>query len=148
MAKSHNHPGFHAIFLTLLAVLSIPISAIQIFDQNTVPKSLNAACTYALMKDITCSPVVTAIRSDTYYQQSTLEKTCKPECSASLDTYAATVTSLCGTQKWQASDTEQELVTSIVDLLRYHYSMVCLMDTGRYCNIVAAGNAAANDEPG
>ncbi|KAF2416682.1 LysM domain-containing protein [Tothia fuscella] len=119
-------------------------NAIKIFDANTIPNSITPACSRELLKDVDCSPTVKMLRNDEYYQQKTLERTCKPGCSNSLEAYNKNVISACGSQtlnKIGKDDPEQ--IATITDLLMYQYSLTCLMDTGKYCNLVAAGNAAA-----
>jgi hypothetical protein len=131
--------------LWIIARLFISTSAVKIFDKTTVPSNLTTACTNALLGDLNCSPFVTALRGDAYYSQKALERTCKPDCDGALSTYSSTIANVCGKQLWSGYDNVPELVTTIPDLMRYNFDLVCLRDSDRYCNVVAAANAAASD---
>ena len=133
-------------FSSLVLLLSVA-AAFKVFDASNTPSNLSKACTTALQQDLNCSPIVRDLRGDTYYQQSTLERTCKPTCSQALNNFLKKVVAACGTEKWSGYDAP-ELVSVIPDLLRYNYELVCLMDAGRYCNLVAGGSAAASDPEG
>jgi LysM repeat protein len=130
-----------------LALLLGGATAFKIFDSRNAPPNLSKTCQTALQQDLNCSPIVRDLRGDTYYQQSTLERTCKPACSQALNDYSKKVVVACGTEKWSGYDAP-ELVSVIPALLQYNYELVCLMDTGRYCNLVAGGSAAASDTEG
>ena len=49
---------------------------------------------------------------------------------------------------WNGYGDQPESVAVIPDLMRYNYDLVCLMDSGRYCNIVAGAAAAMLDPEG
>ena len=136
------------MLLLLVAALLQQALAAQIFDKNTVPSNLTAKCRNAFLRDIQCSPVVANLRGDTYYEQKTLERTCKPACSAALSAYNSAIASACGKETWIGYDDSPMPVKVISDLVKFNYDLVCLTDSGRFCNIVAAGNAAANDPQG
>lgn len=124
--------------------------AFQIFSNTTIPVNLTVSCSDALLRDVTCSPTVRTLQAGIYYPASLLIRTCTDECTAALATYETEVIAACEGQTWNGPDGDGNAtlpVAVIPDLLRYHYNLTCLMDSGRYCNTVAA-NAAAADENG
>lgn len=131
--------------LTFLVVLGSGVNAVQFLQNTTVPANLTAACSSALVGDVNCSPVVAALRSGSYYPQSTLNRTCTADCANALSAYESNVLSACRGQTWNGyQDTEMPLAI-IPDMLRYLYNLTCLMDSGRYCNVVSAAAAQALD---
>jgi hypothetical protein len=118
----------------------------QIFNEKTIPGNLRPPCAKALMTDVTCSPVVKTLRSDAYYPQSTLERICRSDCSSSLNSYHERIVSTCSGETFRGSNKVPESVAMISDLMKYHYSIVCLIDSGRYCNVVAAEYANATNQ--
>ncbi len=53
--------------------------------------------------------------------------------------------SACDSQTWNGyQDTEVPLVI-VPHLLRFQYNLTCLRDSGRWCNLVAAAAALAQD---
>jgi len=119
----------------------------QIFTNETVPKNLTGTCSTALLKDISCSPVVLSLRSGDYYPVSTLNKTCTTACQTALSQYESTVVSSCNGQSWNGYEDTPMPLSIIPDLLRYQFNLTCLMDSGRYCNNIAA-QAAFSLDPG
>lgn len=128
-----------------LVALCYGVIAVQFLQNSTVPANLTAACSSALVEDVNCSPAVAALRSGSYYPQSTLNRTCTADCANALSAYESNVVSACGGQTWNGyQDTEMPLAI-IPDMLRYLYNLTCLMDSGRYCNLVSAVAALALD---
>ncbi len=135
-----------ALILSVLLVL-VPHSviAVRLVSNSSLPTNLTQTCASALLDDVACSPVVTALRMGSYYPQSTLNSTCTTQCSTALSKYQAAVVSACGEQTWTGyEDTVMPLVV-IPDLQRYLFDLTCLMDSNRYCNVVAAEAAFALD---
>ncbi|KAL8659924.1 MAG: hypothetical protein Q9202_006879 [Teloschistes flavicans] len=129
----------------LLFALSQLASAVRLVTNSSIPANLTQSCATALLNDVNCSPVLTALRIGSYYPESTLNSTCTPQCTAALSSYQSAVVQACGEQTWLGfEDTVMPLVV-IPDILRYLYNLTCLMDTGRYCNTVAAKAAFAED---
>lgn len=110
--------------------------------------NLTVPCVSALSNDISCSPAIARLRLGEYYPEETLRRTCTADCGQALAQYANKVTAACDKQIWKGyEDTEMPLAI-IPDMLRYHYNLTCLTDSGRYCNAVAAKAAAALDSEG
>lgn len=127
--------------LTFLTIFGPRADAVQFLQDTTLPANVTAACSSALVGDVNCSPVVAALRSGLYYPQSTLNRTCTVDCANALSAYESNVISACGSQTWNGyQDTEMPLAI-IPDMLRYLYNLTCLMDSGRYCNVVSAAAA-------
>ena len=133
-----------AVFLLMFLQFA---NGFQIFTNDTVPGNLTSACSTALLKDISCNPVVSSLRDGAYYPVSTLNRTCTATCELALSQYEATVASSCDGQSWNGYEDTPMPFTIIPNLLRYQYNLTCLMDSGRYCNNVAA-EAAFSLDPG
>ena len=104
---------------------------------------LSGDCVRALSSDIDCSPTVAGLGIGTYHPEDTLNRTCTPECGQSLAQYAAQVAQACKNQTWDGYEDTEMPIEIIPDMLRYHYNLTCLTDSGRYCSMVAAKAAAA-----
>lgn len=129
----------------LLVILSQLASAVRLVTNSSIPANLTQSCATALLNDVNCSPVLTALRIGSYYPESTLNSTCTPQCTAALSSYQSAVVQACGEETWLGfEDTVMPLVV-IPDIISYLYNLTCLMDTGRYCNTVAAKAAFAED---
>jgi len=137
-----------SIALAVLFTLFHTVTAIQFFDNSTVPTNLTTTCTNAILSDVNCSPVVASLRSGSYYPNSTLERTCTTDCENALSTYQSNIVEACDTETWNGYEDASLPVVMIPDLLRYHFGLICLMDSGRYCNNVAAAYAASLDPSG
>ncbi len=141
----------HACLPSKMAKLALALNffqiahAFQIFSDTTVPGNLTAGCTSALLQDISCSPVVAALQSGSYYPVSTLNNTCTDTCRIALSKYQSNIVSACNGQTWNGYEDTAMPLTIIPDLLRYQFNLTCLMDSGRYCNNVAAVAAFALD---
>lgn len=122
-------------------------SGFKLFDVNTVPGNVTTTCSAALLNDISCSPVVSSLQDGAYYPVSTLNRTCTAACTSALSQYEAAVASSCAGQSWNGYEDTPMPLMIIPGLLRYHYDIACLMDSGRYCNNVAA-EAAFSLDPG
>lgn len=139
---------FTPLHTTLVAfALARLVAAVQIFSNNTIPADLTTGCMNALLADVACSPVVTSFRNGYYYPASTLNNTCTPACTTALSSYESKIGSACSNQTWDGYDDEDMPIVVIADLLRYQYSLTCLQDSGRWCNVLAA-SAALNADPG
>lgn len=133
---------FLSAILTTIPQLA---KAILLVTNTSLPTNLTAGCASALLNDINCSPVVTALRIGSYYPQSTLNRTCTTQCARALTSYQSAVIASCGDQTWTGyEDTVMPLVI-IPDMLRYLFNLTCLMDSDRYCNNLAAEAAFALD---
>ncbi|KAL8772227.1 MAG: hypothetical protein Q9203_001365 [Teloschistes exilis] len=143
MLFSLRHPDRSlSVSLFILPQLA---SAVRLVTNSSIPANLTQSCATALLNDVNCSPVLTALRIGSYYPESTLNSTCTPQCTAALSSFQSAVVQACGEETWLGfEDTVMPLVV-IPDILRYLYNLTCLMDTGRYCNTVAAKAAFAQD---
>lgn len=137
-----QHDGTLSVLLVILPQLA---SAVRLVTNSSIPANLTQSCATALLNDVNCSPVLTALRMGSYYPESTLNSTCTLQCTAALSSYQSAVVQACGEETWLGfEDTVMPLVV-IPDIMRYLYNLTCLMDTGRYCNTVAAKAAFAED---
>lgn len=123
-------------------------SAIQLLTQTTAPAGLSTACLGVLTADVACSRTVPRFLNGYFYSESTLSSSCTSECEVALAAYEANVVSSCAGDKWDGYDDEGGApLAYIPSLLRYQYSLTCLKEGGRWCNVVT-GDAAAFDDPG
>lgn len=124
------------------------VHAVKLFSNSTVPTNLTAACTSALSSDVNCSPFVVSLRTGMYYPNDTLERTCTANCDSALASYRARIVTACATETWLGYQDAILPVLTIPEMLQYQYNLTCLMDSGRYCNNVAASYAAGLDPSG
>lgn len=110
--------------------------------------NLTVPCVGALSADIACSPAVSGLRLGEYYPEETLSRTCTAGCGQALARYGNKVAEACDKQTWKGYEDTEMPIAIIPDMLRYHYNLTCLTDSGRYCNAVAAKAAAALDSEG
>lgn len=135
-----------AVLLSLL--LCSRARATVFFANNTTPANLTNACTNALLTDVQCSPVVPQFQNGYYYPPSLLGRACTSTCSTALQSYEQAVATACNGQTWMGYDEETDLPLVVIpNLMRYHYDLICLQDSGRWCNEVAAA-AALSVDPG
>lgn len=137
-------------WLCLLAYLFLvrAVDPIQLFTETTAPKGLSAGCLTALTAEVPCSPLVPRFRYGYFYSASTLNSSCTQECDSALVSYESSVNSACKDDVWDGYDDEGGAPLGwIPSLLRYQYSLTCLQDSGRWCNVVT-GAAAAIADPG
>ena len=124
-------------------------TAFRAFSNSSFASTnLTIPCVGALSDDIACSPAVAALSLGEYYPQDTLSRTCTADCGQALALYENKVIAACGKQTWKGYEDTDMPLAIIPDMLRYHYNVTCLMDSGRYCNAVAAKAAAALDSEG
>jgi len=133
---------------TIILVLSYVhfISAVQFFTNVTVPANLTTACSNALLTNVTgCDKIVATFRPGSYYDQSILASTCTSSCSSSLVQYESNVESACAGQSWNGYQDTQMSLAIIADMLLYAFNLTCLVNSGSYCNVVAANYAYTLD---
>lgn len=138
------------VFTALLFLSFIEATtAFHAFSNSSFSSAhLSAPCTRALTENIDCSPVVAGLRVGSYYPESTLKRTCTTECAQALSQYTNKIAAACNNQTWNGYEDTDMPVAIIPDMLRYHYNLTCLMDSGRYCNIVGAQAAGVLDPEG
>jgi hypothetical protein len=117
----------------------------QLFSNSTIPTNLTAACSNSLLSDVDCSLALMGLQHTRYYAESTLKKVCTPQCEAGLSSYEAGIRKACAGETWMGFDNEIMSLDIIATNIRYEYNSTCLMDSGRYCNVIAAQAAAAAD---
>jgi hypothetical protein len=117
----------------------------QLFSNSTIPANLTAACSNSLLNDVDCSLALMGLQHTRYYAEGTLKKVCTPQCEAGLSSYEAGIRTACAGEIWKGFDDEMMALDVIATNIRYEYNSTCLMDSGRYCNVIAAQAAAAAD---
>lgn len=129
----------------LLAFLVHRSNAFQVFTNNTLPPNLTIACNSALLSDLGCDPTVAALQDGYYYAKATLDSICTTTCTSALAAYESSVIQSCKGQTWNGYYNATDPIAIIPDIMQYQYSLACLMDSGRYCNVVAAQAATLAD---
>ena len=117
----------------------------QVFTNDSLPTNLTTACNNALLSDLDCDPTIPALQDGYYYAQATLDSICTTRCTSALAAYESSVIQSCRGQTWNGYYNATEPVAMIPDIMQYQYNLACLMDTGRYCNVVAAQAATSAD---
>lgn len=151
MGSSNHRTGtfLYPYFIAFLVLSnSALITALTLFTNTTLPPDLSASCSEALLTDLNCSPVLSSLQSGDYYAERVLTLACTDTCTSALTTYENTVLQACGQETWLGYDDSDLPVVMIVDVVKYHYDMVCLKDAGRWCNIVGARRAMQDDPDG
>ncbi|KAI9642412.1 hypothetical protein NHQ30_009217 [Ciborinia camelliae] len=141
---------FGTLFLILLNChyLLQGVIASQLITPNAAPSGLSAPCLSALTAEVPCSRLVSRFRYGYFYSESTLASSCTSECATALGAYENSVASACASDTWEGYDDEGGAPLGYIpSLLRYQYSLTCLKESGRWCNIVA-GAAASFGDPG
>lgn len=127
---------------------SVLVGAVQIITPDIAPADISTPCLNALTTNLTCGPMVPRFRYGYFYAPSTLESACTPECESDLASYETAVVSACSSDTWSGYDDEGDAPLGLIpSLVRFQYSLTCLQDSGRWCNVVA-GEAAYLDDPG
>jgi len=124
-------------------------AALPFFTNSTVPANLSPGCTNSLLTNIAgCSPVVAALRKGEYYPQDLLQTICTSTCDSDLAAFHSAVQSACAGELWTGIQDNEMPVLMIPELLMYNFALVCLSDSGRFCNVLAAEQAALSDPKG
>ena len=108
------------------------------YTNASVPAGLSVECSNSISQDIGCSLGLKNFEPGSYYSAETLEKTCTDGCRDALESYSSNVRAACSNETWAGFDDEPLPVAVIADLLRYNFDLACLMDSGHYCNNLAA----------
>ena len=138
-----------ASWLVVVLTLMDASTAFHAFTNTSFPSTnLTIPCIGALSDDIACSPAVAGLRLGEYYPEDTLGRTCTSQCGHALAQYEDKVAAACDKQIWKGYEDTDMPIAIIPEMLRYHYNLTCLTDSGRYCNVVAAKAAAASDPEG
>lgn len=136
-----------AVFAALCAIPRA--ESVRFFSNNTVPANLTVSCSNALLTEVQCSPVVPQFQNGYFYPPSLLNRTCTAACSTALQSYEKSIATSCSGQSWAGYDDEADDMPLVVipNLMRFNYDMICLQDSGRWCNAVSAA-AAVGADPG
>lgn len=137
---------YHILTPLLLFTQFDRVQSVLIFTKDSLPSNLTIGCGDALTKDVACSAVVKSLQDGLYYPQKDLEDTCTSTCNEALGAYEAAVKSSCAGEVWNGYFNETLPILMIPDLLRYEFNQTCLMDSGRYCNVVAAKAAGVDGQ--
>lgn len=138
----------HRSLLTIgigLLLLAECTNGAQLFSNSTIPTNLTVGCSNSLLSDVDCSLALMGFQHTRYYAETTLKKVCTPQCEAGLSSYEAAIRIACAGETWKGFDDEIMPLDLIATNIRYEYNSTCLMDSGRYCNVIAAQAAAAAD---
>ena len=136
-------------WLLVVSTLVNASSAFRAFTNTSFASTnLTIPCIGALSGDIACSPGVAGLRLGEYYPEATLNRTCTADCGQALAQFANRVAAACDKQTWKGYEDTDMPLAIIPDMLRYHYNLTCLTDSGRYCNAVAAKAAVVLDSEG
>ena len=125
-------------------------AAVKFITAQTAPAGISAGCLDALTSDVPCSLYVSRFRPGYYYTETVLNDACTAACEAGLLSYETKVVLACSSDTWEGyndDDNGGEQLGTIPSLLRYLYSVTCLQDDGRWCNVLA-GIAAQLADPG
>lgn len=128
------------IRLAALLCLSLsPVSAVKMLYEDSLPESLDAACSTALMDDIAYDPLVRSLRNDFYYPPRTLTRVCTTDCASALKSWESSVRSACGNDIVVPGEYDLDASPVVIPATRqYIYSFTCLKDSGAFCGPVAA----------
>ena len=136
------------LFATVSVVILRPIVAVNFITESRAPDGLSSKCLAALTADVPCGSLVPRFRYGFFYDEATLEKSCTSECEAGLASWETSIVSSCSDDTWDGYDDEGDAPLGYIpSLLRFQYSMTCLRDKDRWCNVVS-GALAYMDDPG
>lgn len=142
---SRKIPSHFYCLLFLLASSVHRSDAFQVFTNSTLPPDLTIACNSALLSELNCNPTVAILQDGYYYVKARLDAICTTNCTSALAVYESSVVQSCQGQTWNGYYNATDPVAMIPDIMQYQYSLACLMDSGRYCNVVAAQAATSAD---
>ncbi|EGX87923.1 muramidase, putative [Cordyceps militaris CM01] len=114
---------------------------------DSLPKDLNSPCAAALMADVSCDPLVPALRPDFYYPPSSLSRICTTGCAAALQSWESSVRSACGKEIVIPAHHNLPASPIVLPATRRHiYSFTCLKENDVFCGPVAALTAFFSDQ--
>lgn len=147
MLLAHPSCGWPPLTICTYILLQT-VAAVQLLTEQTAPSKISRGCLNALVANVSCSPMVPRFRYGFYYSESTLIRSCTSQCESALASYETNIISACNGDTWSGYDDEGSAPLSLIpNILRYQYSLTCLQDSGRWCNVLA-GNAAGIADPG
>lgn len=135
-------------FVGLGALLSLDtVAAVKMLYDDSLPKDLNSPCAAALMADVSCDPLVPALRPDFYYPPSSLSRICTTGCAAALQSWESSVRSACGKEIVIPAHHNLPASPIVLPATRRHiYSFTCLKENDVFCGPVAALTAFFSDQ--
>ncbi|KAL4962768.1 uncharacterized protein BDV14DRAFT_210410 [Aspergillus stella-maris] len=130
--------GANTRSISILGLVTVALSvagdavALQLF--NSTPSGIPSTCGDALVRNIMCDQLfsVSAIASQQYMGNKTLEAVCVPDCKDSFYKYRSTVENACGTTVYDFSGVNQS-VQSFLDPLAWAFNVSCLTSGDEYC---------------
>ncbi|GAP91634.2 hypothetical protein SAMD00023353_6400110 [Rosellinia necatrix] len=148
----------YIVFQTVFAHLLRCSLGWQIVSNNSVPSYISLGCANALTQEVSlsvCNPMANRLIKGHFYAEVTLNRTCTDSCAIFLSEYETSIANSCGNEAWEnyfnADETDSDPrpvpVRVIPNLLRHLFSLTCLKDAGRFCNVVI-GTAAMLADPG
>lgn len=128
-----------ALIVSLAGAQTTTTASFQLVTNSTLPvANLTSNCADALMSDIACNSYVSRFRPGQYYDPRGLQEVCTTDCQSSIQQYVSSVDSACGDDvQYNYTDTTYLPVSALGVRLQYYYGLVCLQDSGRFCNYVA-----------
>lgn len=145
--KYHYHSKVLPFAIAFVVFLR-PVIAVNLITESRAPDGLSSKCLAALTADVPCISLVPRFRYGFFYDEATLEKSCTPECETGLASWESSVTSSCSDDTWEGYDNEGGAPLGYIpSLLRFQYSITCLRDKDRWCNVVS-GALAYMEDPG
>ncbi|KAI0905819.1 hypothetical protein F4823DRAFT_113363 [Ustulina deusta] len=134
--RSFAHFSWVLCFISILH-LTTAQSFQYVFDDSLPGTTLTDECSAALTKNISCDPWVSHFRSSGYYDPNGLKSVCTTSCQQAIQDYHTGLISSCAGLSYNYTDTTYLPIDAIGALLDYTYTLVCLQDSGRFCNYVA-----------
>ncbi|KAK4186732.1 hypothetical protein QBC35DRAFT_452972 [Podospora australis] len=148
--KPPRWPQALLLLVVIWGTLFETAAAVKFITAATAPAGLSTGCLNALTADVACSLYVSRFRPGYFYTEKVLTEACTAGCESGLLAYESSVVSACLGDTWQGYDDDDERgeqLGTIPSLLRYLYSVICLRDNNRWCNVLA-GQAAQAADPG
>ncbi|KAJ6785997.1 hypothetical protein PWT90_07633 [Aphanocladium album] len=116
---------------------------------DSLPAELDAKCSGAIMADVSCDPLVPALRPDFFYPPDSLTRICTADCATALDSWEKSVRSACGKDVRIPGDHNIPASPIVIPATRRHiYDYTCLKQNNVFCGPVAALAAFYSDQGG
>ncbi|KAI3556501.1 hypothetical protein CABS01_03717 [Colletotrichum abscissum] len=94
---------------------------------DSLPEDLDAECSAALMADVSCDPLVPALRCDFCYPPATLIRLCTAGCASALQSWENSVRFACGSDIVIPVENDLDVLTIVIPTSRrYIYEFTCL----------------------
>jgi hypothetical protein len=136
----------------IINVLSLDLfSTVQCYrllTSSSLPAAdLTPSCANALTADLPCNDYVRRFGAGQYHAIESLERACTSNCDIALSSYQNSIESGQNfSNDGLLTSASISPIVSIPEIMRYRYNKTCLMNKGRYCNVVAYEAAMAHHE--